>query len=92
MIGRAKLTYDELLTAVVEVEGIINSRPLTYVMSDDLEQPFTPSHLICGRRLLNLPDAVYFRDVEDDFEVTSKHLTRQFVYLNRVLNDFWKRW
>ena len=35
---------------------------------------------------------VHHRDVQHDFEVTSKHLTRRFVYLNRVLNDFWRRW
>ena len=38
----------------------------------DLEQPLTPAHLICGRRLLNLPDAIYFRDIHDDFETTSR--------------------
>ena len=36
MIGRAKLTYDELVTAVIEVESVINSRPLSYVTQDDL--------------------------------------------------------
>ena len=93
MVGRAKLSHDELVTAVIEVEAVINSRPLTYMSSGDLEQPLTPAHLICGRRLLSLPDAIYLQDVEeDDFDVTSKHLTKRFVYLNRVLGDFWKRW
>ena len=29
MLGLARLTYDELLTALVEVELVLNSRPLT---------------------------------------------------------------
>ena len=93
MAGRAKLSHDELVTAVIEVEAVIYSRPLTYMSSGDLEQPLTPAHLICGRRLLSLPDAIYLQDVEeDDFDATSKHLTKRFVYLNRVLGDLWKGW
>lgn len=56
MVGQAKFSYDELLTAVIEVEAILNSRPLSYVSADDLDEPLTPSHLLVGRRLLSLPD------------------------------------
>ena len=90
-VGRAKLSYDELVTAVIKMEGVIYCRPCTYVAADDFEQPLTPARL-CGRRLLNLSNGVYFQDVEDEFEVTSKHLTKRFVYLNQILNDFWRRW
>ena len=51
--GRARFTYDEMHTAIVEIEAIVNSQPLAYLHPDDLEQPLTP---LVGRRLLSLPD------------------------------------
>ena len=50
---------DELLTAVIEVEGVLNSRPLLYVSVDDLDEPLTTSHLLSGRRSLRLADHLY---------------------------------
>ena len=92
MVGRARLTYEELNTVVIEVEAVINSRPLSYVTADDLDQPLIPVHLLTGRRLLSLPDAVGYQDIEEDFNITSNHLTRRLTYPNRVLDEFWKRW
>ena len=46
VIKNAKMSYEELLTVVTEVECVLNSRPLTYMSSDDIEEPFTPSHLM----------------------------------------------
>ncbi len=51
IVGQARLTYDELLTAIVEVEAVLNSCPLSYVSMDDIEEPLTPSHLLIGRRI-----------------------------------------
>ncbi len=56
MVGRSRLSLDELLMALVEIESIVNSRPQSYVSSDDREEPLTPSHLLIGRRVLSLPD------------------------------------
>ena len=59
-IGQAKFSLDKLHTAVVEVESIINSRPLTYLSPTDLEEPLNPSHLIAGKHGVNLPDVVSY--------------------------------
>ena len=42
MVGQAHFTHDEILTAVVEIEAIINARPLSYVSMEDMEEPLTP--------------------------------------------------
>ncbi|KAL5476354.1 hypothetical protein EMCRGX_G026289 [Ephydatia muelleri] len=46
IVGQAVLTQDELLTTITEVEAILNSRPISYISTEDIEEPLTPSHLI----------------------------------------------
>lgn len=93
VVGTARFSYDEMHTAVVEIEAIVNSRPLSYVHPDDLEQPLTPSHLLVGRRLLSLPDHLTYLEPEDeDFELSTESLQRRAKHLSSVLNHFWKRW
>ena len=93
MIGQAKFSHDEMHTAIVEIEVIINSRPLTFLNADDTEEPLTPSHLLVGRRLLSLPDNLTYLALEDEnFEVTGESLQRRAKHLNSVLNHFWRRW
>ena len=93
-IGQARLSYDELLTAVTEVEAIINSRPLSYLSPDDLEEPLTPSHLLTGRRVLSLPDNLSYQgEIEDsDFQISANDLSRRVKHLSNTLNQFWRHW
>ena len=65
IISQASFSYDELLTAVIEVEGVLNSRPLSYMSVDNLDEPLTPSHLLSGRRILSLPHHFYCEPDEE---------------------------
>jgi len=54
------VTDEVLLTAMAEVELLVNSRPLTEVSSDmnDLDA-LTPQHFIVGRRVPYLPPGIF---------------------------------
>ena len=54
ILATARLTYEERRTVLVQIEGVLNSRPLTYLCEDGGE-PLTPSHLVTGRGLLTPP-------------------------------------
>ena len=87
-IGNAKLSHEELSTIVTEVELILTSRPLTYVSTEDLEEPLTPSHLITGRRFSRFSSfpGVSSGSIEDpDYQVAPRspaELSRRMVHLS----------
>ena len=89
-IGRAKLTQDELVTVVTEAEMILNCRPISYVSTEDLEEPLTPGHLIIGRRISGLPEVDCPQD--EDFGISQSDLSKRARHLNTILSHFWKRW
>ncbi|CAB3995911.1 PREDICTED: uncharacterized protein LOC106817579 [Paramuricea clavata] len=93
-IGKARLSYDELVTAVTEAESILNSRPLSYVSSEDVEEPLTPAHLLSGRRILSLPDRHQENPEDEDFQVdlSTNDLNKRVRYLNDIIEHFWRRW
>lgn len=94
IVGRAKFTYDELSTAVTEIESILNSRPLSFISSEDLEEPLTPFHLLNGRRLSKLPDELCFRKIEEEYTTKSSAvlLNKRLRHLQVTLDKFWDRW
>ena len=89
-IGHNCLTLDELLTLVIEVEAVLNSRPLTYVYSDETIEPLAPSHLLNGFRILSLPGPFDVNEIDDDY--TPEKVTRRANHLARTLEKFWRRW
>ena len=90
VIGQARFPFDELHTVIVEIEVILNSRPISYLNADDVEELLTPSHLLVGRRILNLPDNLtHYEEAGDkEFEVANEVLQRRAKHLSNVLNHF----
>ena len=87
-LGKARLTYEELETLLLEVEMVINSRPLTYLNNETMES-LTPSHLVIGRRLLSRRDEE--GNVDDDYDRNNDELNKRFEYLNTLLKHYWSR-
>ena len=61
------MNFDELYTLLVEVEFVINSRPLTHV-NDDTEgtsYALCPSDLVNGRRLSATPNEAHYEVMKE---------------------------
>ena len=84
MIGEHLVNEETLVTFLVEVEKILNSRPITRVSSDpsDLE-PLTPNHILLLRH--NPCSA------PSEFEDSEKFQAR-WKHVHILANEFWARW
>ena len=94
-LGRSHVTLESIQTIVVEVEALLNDQPLTYASSEINDpEPITPSHLLCGRRIITLPhtaaqdDELCDPDFGDDSEVRCR-AKRQALIINHLENR-WK--
>ena len=85
ILGSSRLTDSVLHTALVEVEGVLNSRPLTHSSMDmkDLSA-LTPNHFLIGRSDNKIPP-----DSFQDREINSRKRWRQSQV---VANQVCKRW
>lgn len=86
ILGQALLTYEDFSTILIQVEGILNSRPLCPIPSSDTDDIcfLTPAHFLIGRTLTSLPDYDYYN-------VPSNRLNH-YQQLQQIQQGFWKRW
>ncbi|XP_021324376.1 uncharacterized protein [Danio rerio] len=82
IIGPQTLTEEVLRTLLIEVEAILNAKPLGYVSSDLADpDPVTPNYLLMGRPDVSLPQVIY-----PESEILSRKRWRH----SQVLADqFW---
>ena len=85
ILGEARLTDEELLTAVTEVEGLLNSRPLSYSSGDPQDSPvLTPNHFIVGQAGGQLAPRV--------LESEAVNPRERWKYTQDLVTQVWKRW
>ena len=84
-MGQSRLTFEEFLTLVIQVEATLNSRPLGAVSSasDELDI-LTPGHFLIGANLKSLPS-----QREDEF---SGSTGSRWKHLEQIFAHYWKRW
>ena len=85
IIGKKKVTYIELQTLIVEIESVLNNRPIGVDYDNDHEEVLTPNHLLFGRRLEN------FNINLVDYE-PNVNLTKRNKFMDVLLNHLWNRW
>nr|XP_057925810.1 uncharacterized protein LOC131127691 [Doryrhamphus excisus] len=84
-LGAQTVPEEVLMTVLIEIEGILNSRPLGYVSSDLADpDPVTPNCLLMGRPDSSLPQVIY---------PATELLSRKRWRHSQILADhFWKHY
>ncbi|XP_050302417.1 uncharacterized protein LOC126740434 [Anthonomus grandis grandis] len=85
VVGGVSLTFEQLYTLLVEIEAIMNSRPLSPISSDPEDlAPLTPGHFIIGKQLSPVPGT----------DVIDGPVNRLTIYqhLQQMKQHIWKRW
>ena len=96
MLGRTFISLLAIQTIVVEIEAILNDRPLTYTSTDlNDPEPLCPSHLLYGRRIGALPyQQVSEEDITDPDYITGPIIREAFTHQAQILQHFkgcWKQ-
>ena len=80
ILGKSLLSYEELVTALLKIESVINGRPLAYLSEDDLGESLTPNQLMYGWNIRKKINAVFPEDIIQDFG-------KRYKYMSKIVND-----
>ena len=90
VLGGSNVSFDELSTLLCEIEAIMNSRPISYVYDDIHEgQAITPSLLLCGKDLTQLPAGMFNHKFDRKQPQTCRE---RLKYLEKLKTYFWTRY
>ena len=85
ILGNADITDEELMTAIIGAEGLINSQPLTYQSTDPADDmPLTPNHFLLGQI-----GGQFAPTTVDD---TQFNLRKRWRRIQELVRHFWRRW
>lgn len=80
------LTYEQLNTVLVEIECVLNSRPLLPISSSDVNDYsyLTPGHFLIGNALTMYP--------ENDISNVPQNRLKFWQLCTQIKQSFWKMW
>ena len=87
VLGNALVTFEELSCILIELEAIINDRPLGYDPGDlNQLEVLTPNHLLYGRKLRTFPKEVtLWEELSSDPTIgKGEEVTKRFKYISHI--------
>lgn len=85
VLGDVRLTIKDFDRVVIEIEAIVNSRPLWSIPTDtDEYNVLTPGHFLVFRALNALPSG--------SVDHIALNRLNNYQYMQRLVSDFWKLW
>ncbi|XP_058449212.1 uncharacterized protein LOC131429180 [Malaya genurostris] len=84
-IGQCKLSYEDFVTLLTQIEANMNTRPLTPLSEDPSElDVLTPGHFLTGSSLGALPDP--------DYTKIQPNRLKHYQQLQQLIQQHWVRW
>ncbi|GFX63562.1 integrase catalytic domain-containing protein [Trichonephila clavipes] len=86
-LGRSRLIYEEFETVIIQVEGILNSRPPFFTpISNDFDnfEVLTPAHFLIGRSINSILELLVIN-------ISDNRLSR-WQRTIKVIQVVWKKW
>ena len=85
VVGTEFLIFKHLNTLVIEIEAMLNSRPLTSISTDPNDLPvLTPGHFLIGDTFTNIR--------ERDLRTTQPSRLSSWQRIHQLKQEFWSRW
>lgn len=84
-VGNQLLTFEAMNTYLIEIESILNSRPISPISADSNDfTELTPSHFLIGDVLTSI--------AEKDVTNTTTNSISMWQHVKRLRQHFWNRW
>lgn len=85
VLGSSSLTFEEYNTVLIQVEAVLNSRPLTSLTSDPNDlRVLTPGHFLIGDSLTST--------AEPSLQDIQLNKLSRWQRVQKMQHDFWIRW
>lgn len=85
IMGNARLTFEEFSTVLIQIEAVLNSRPMSPLSSNPSDlSPLCPAHFLIGRPMTAPPCT--------DLTDAAPHRLLRYDRVEQMRQHFWRRW